>query len=75
MIRILTLKKFQVFADMEELGVKPDDDTVKGVAQAFARLGQEDKQKQVLKKYEGKWKYLHFKGERVRMRTATTWDE
>ncbi|KAJ8629015.1 hypothetical protein MRB53_024174 [Persea americana] len=68
-------KILEVFADMEELGVKPDDDTVKGVAQAFARLGQEDKQKQVLKKYEGKWKYLHFKGERVRMRTATTWDE
>ncbi|XXG71238.1 hypothetical protein AAC387_Pa07g0536 [Persea americana] len=68
-------KILEVFADMEELGVKPDDDTVKGVAQAFARLGQEDKQKQVLKKYEGKWKYLHFKGERVRMRTAMTWDE
>ncbi|RVW79012.1 hypothetical protein CK203_040191 [Vitis vinifera] len=34
----------EVFADMEELGVKPDEDTVRRVACAFQTLGQEDKQ-------------------------------
>ncbi|KAK6932280.1 hypothetical protein RJ641_001904 [Dillenia turbinata] len=61
-------KIIQVFADMEELGVKPDEDTVRRVACAFQELGQEDKQHLVLKKYQSKWKYIHFKGERVRVR-------
>ncbi|XP_050287545.1 pentatricopeptide repeat-containing protein At4g18975, chloroplastic isoform X3 [Quercus robur] len=58
-----------VFADMEELGVKPDQDTVRRVARAFQKLGQEEKQMLVLKRYQSKWKYVHFKGERVRVRT------
>lgn len=70
--RLLALIKFwsnaQVFADMEELGVKPDEDTVRKVARAFQELGQEDKKKLVLVKYQCKWKYLHFKGERVKVR-------
>lgn len=61
--------KYQVFADMEELGVKPDEDTVRRIARAFEVLGQEDKQKRFLTKYQRKWKYIHFKGERVRVRT------
>lgn len=64
----------QVFADMEELDVKPDEDTVRRVAHAFQTLGQEEKQKLVLQKYKCKWKYLHFKGERVRVKTDA-WDE
>lgn len=68
-------KIIEVFADMEELGIKPDDDTMKRVARAFQKLGQEDEQKQVFKKYERKWKYLHFNGERVRVRTKAAWDE
>ncbi|XP_057764211.1 pentatricopeptide repeat-containing protein At4g18975, chloroplastic-like [Salvia miltiorrhiza] len=59
----------EVFADMEELGVKPDEDTVRRIARAFEVLGQEDKQKQFLTKYQRKWKYIHFKGERARVRT------
>jgi hypothetical protein len=59
---------------MEELGVKPDQDTVRRVARAFQKLGQEEKQKLVLKRYKSKWKYIHFKGERVRARTDA-WDE
>lgn len=59
----------EVFADMEELGVKPDEDTVRRIARAFEVLGQEDKRKQFLMKYQRKWKYIHFKGERVRVRT------
>lgn len=61
-------KIIEVFADMEELGVKPDEDTVKRVARAFQKLGEEEKRKLVLKRYQCKWKYLHFKGERVRVR-------
>ncbi|KAG6383426.1 hypothetical protein SASPL_156820 [Salvia splendens] len=59
----------QVFADMEELEVKPDEDTVRRIARAFEVLGQEDNHKQFLMKYQRKWKYIHFKGERVRVRT------
>lgn len=54
---------------MEELGVKPDEDTVRKIANAFKKLGQEDKQKLFLKKYQIRWKYIHFNGERVRVRT------
>ncbi|ONK74756.1 uncharacterized protein A4U43_C03F9830 [Asparagus officinalis] len=61
-------KIVEVFADMEELGVKPDDDTVRRIARAFEKLGQVENQKLVLKKYQNKWKYLHFNGERVRVR-------
>ncbi|KAK4431139.1 Pentatricopeptide repeat-containing protein, chloroplastic [Sesamum alatum] len=59
----------EVFGDMEELGVKPDQDTVRRVARAFEVLGQEDKQRLVRLKYQSKWKYIHFNGERVRVRT------
>ncbi|KAI4343051.1 hypothetical protein MLD38_027599 [Melastoma candidum] len=61
-------KLIEVFADMEELGVRPDEDTTRRVAYAFNKLGQEDKQKLVLKRYRGKWKYIHFNGERVRVK-------
>ncbi|KAJ4849970.1 hypothetical protein Tsubulata_004864, partial [Turnera subulata] len=54
----------EVFADMEELGVRPDEDTTRRVARAFKTLGQEEKQKLVLKRYMSRWKYIHFKGER-----------
>ncbi|XP_057948454.1 pentatricopeptide repeat-containing protein At4g18975, chloroplastic isoform X1 [Malania oleifera] len=58
----------EVFADMEELGVKPDEDTVRRIARAFRKLGQEEKQKMFLKKYQCKWKYVRFNGERARVR-------
>lgn len=67
-------KIIEVFADMEELNVKPDQDTVRRVARAFQKLGQEEKQMLVLKRHQSKWKYIHFKGERVRVRTDA-WDE
>lgn len=59
---------------MEELAVKPDEDTVRRIARAFHTLGQLDKQKMVLKRYQRKWKYIHFNGERVRVKTDA-WDE
>lgn len=62
-------KIIEVFADMEELQVKPDEDTVRRVARAFRELGQEEKRKLVIKRYGLKWKYIHFNGERVRVKT------
>lgn len=56
---------------MEEVGVKPDEDTVRKIARAFQTLGQADKRKLVLNKYLSKWKYIHFNGERVRVRRTT----
>ncbi|KAK4259489.1 hypothetical protein QN277_005815 [Acacia crassicarpa] len=67
-------KIIEVFADMEELQIKPDEDTVSRVARAFRELGQEERRKLVIKRYGLKWKYIHFNGERVRVRT-TAWDE
>ncbi|XP_040375692.1 pentatricopeptide repeat-containing protein At4g18975, chloroplastic isoform X2 [Rosa chinensis] len=67
-------KIIEVFADMEELSVRPDEDTVRRVARAFQELGQEDKSKLVLRRYGCKWKYIHFEGERVKVRT-NAWDE
>ncbi|PIA58442.1 hypothetical protein AQUCO_00500400v1 [Aquilegia coerulea] len=64
----MTEKIIEVFADMEELGVKPDEDTVTRVAHAFQNLGDEDKQKLVLQKYLNNWKYIHFNGERVKVK-------
>ncbi|XP_057544827.1 pentatricopeptide repeat-containing protein At4g18975, chloroplastic [Amaranthus tricolor] len=61
-------KIIEVFADMEELGVKPDEDTVKRVARAFETLDQDDKKNLVVQRYGCKWKYVHFKGERVKVR-------
>ncbi|CAN6446167.1 unnamed protein product [Victoria cruziana] len=63
-------KLLEVFADMEELGVKPDEDTVRRISRAFHKLGQEDKRKQVIQRYGLKWKYIHFNGERVRIKIA-----
>lgn len=53
---------------MEELGVRPDEDTVRRVSRAFRKLGQEEKQKMFLERYQCKYKYIHFKGERVRVK-------
>lgn len=61
-------KLLEVFTDMEELGVKPDEGTMKKVAHAFSIMGLEDKHNEVLRKYRPKWKYLRFNGEQVRIR-------
>ncbi|XP_074269752.1 pentatricopeptide repeat-containing protein At4g18975, chloroplastic-like [Silene latifolia] len=65
-------KIIEVFADMEELGVGPDEDTVRRVARAFEKLNQADKKRLVLERYGCKWKYIHFKGERVKVRRDPT---
>ncbi|KAL8234274.1 hypothetical protein R6Q59_020374 [Mikania micrantha] len=65
----------EVFADMEELGVKPDEDTVRKVARAFKTVGEMEKQQLVLNKYLSQWKYIHFNGERVRVRRRFSWND
>ncbi|CAN6683568.1 unnamed protein product [Malus baccata var. baccata] len=67
-------KIIEVFADMEELGVRPDEDTVRRVARAFQELGQEENKKLFLRRYQCKWKYIHFKGERVKVRRTNAWN-
>lgn len=52
---------------MEELGVRPDEDTTRRIGRAFETSGQEAKQQFVSDKYLTKWKYIHFNGERVRV--------
>ncbi|MBA0630107.1 hypothetical protein Godav_002235 [Gossypium davidsonii] len=66
------LEFLKVFADMEELCVRLDENTVKKVVRAFQELGQEDKQKLVLRRYMIKWKYIHFNGEQVRVKRYTS---
>ncbi|MFQ6643800.1 hypothetical protein Gotur_017515 [Gossypium turneri] len=61
-----------VFADIEELCVRPDENTVKKVTRAFQELGEEEKQKLVLRRYMSKWKYIHFNGEQVRVKRYTS---
>ncbi|XP_012571084.1 pentatricopeptide repeat-containing protein At4g18975, chloroplastic isoform X3 [Cicer arietinum] len=70
----LSEKIVEIFADMEELRIKPDEDTVRKVTNAFRKLGQEEKRKSVIKRYGLKWKYIHFNGERVRVRRQA-WEE
>ncbi|XP_024005368.1 pentatricopeptide repeat-containing protein At4g18975, chloroplastic isoform X2 [Eutrema salsugineum] len=61
-------KVIEVFADMEELKVRPDEDTARRVARAFRELGQEEKRKLILKRYLSEFKYIYFNGERVRVK-------
>ncbi|TYI85995.1 hypothetical protein E1A91_D04G037000v1, partial [Gossypium mustelinum] len=65
-------KIIEVFPDMEESCVRLDENTVKKVVRAFQELGQEDKQKLVLRRYMIKWKYIHFNGEQVRVKRYTS---
>ncbi|CAN8274549.1 unnamed protein product [Cochlearia groenlandica] len=61
-------KVIEVFADMEELKVRPDEDTTRRVARAFSELGQEEKRKLILRRYLSEFKYIYFNGERVKVR-------
>ncbi|XP_010434475.1 PREDICTED: pentatricopeptide repeat-containing protein At4g18975, chloroplastic [Camelina sativa] len=61
-------KVIEVFADMEELKVRPDEDTARRVARAFRELGQEENRKLILRRYLSEFKYIYFNGERVRVK-------
>ncbi|KAK9045517.1 hypothetical protein V6N11_051427 [Hibiscus sabdariffa] len=61
-------KMFEVFADMEELGVKPSISVVSMVGNVFQKLGMLDKYDKLKKKYPPpKWEYRYIKGKRVRI--------
>ncbi|KAJ0970828.1 hypothetical protein J5N97_018787 [Dioscorea zingiberensis] len=62
-------KMFEVFADMEELGVIPDKSIVVMMGNVFKKLGMQDKYERLHKKYPPpKWEYRYIKGQRVRIK-------
>ncbi|OAY62866.1 pentatricopeptide repeat-containing protein At4g21190 [Ananas comosus] len=66
-------KMFEVFADMEELGVRPDGSIVRILGDVFLKLGMLDKYEKLNKKYPPPtWEYRYIKGKRIRIRVNTT---
>lgn len=64
------MKLLQIFADMEELGIRPNTSIVKMVGDVFQRLGMLDKYEKLQKKYPPPaWEYRYIKGKRVKIRT------
>ncbi|KAG2240650.1 hypothetical protein Bca52824_090614 [Brassica carinata] len=62
-------KLFEVFADMEELGVKPNISIVNMVGKVFLKLGMEDKYEKLVKKYPPpQWEFRYIKGRRVKVK-------
>ncbi|XP_059629149.1 pentatricopeptide repeat-containing protein At4g21190 [Cornus florida] len=63
-------KMFEVFADMEELGIRPTTSIVSNVGDVFQKLGMLDKYEKLKKKYPpSKWEYRYIKGKRVKIRS------
>ncbi|KAG1359379.1 putative pentatricopeptide repeat-containing protein [Cocos nucifera] len=62
-------KMFEIFADMEELGIRPDGSIVRMLGDVFQKLGMMDKHDKLKKKYPPPtWEYRYIKGKRVRIR-------
>ncbi|XP_010941220.1 pentatricopeptide repeat-containing protein At4g21190 isoform X2 [Elaeis guineensis] len=62
-------KMFEIFADMEELGIRPDGSIVRMLGDVFQKLGMLDKYDKLKKKYPPPtWEYRYIKGKRVRIR-------
>ncbi|VFQ66097.1 unnamed protein product [Cuscuta campestris] len=62
-------KMFEIFADMEELGVRPSVRIVTMMGHVFKKLDMLDKYMKLEKKYPPpKWGYKYFKGKRVKIR-------
>ncbi|KAL9237353.1 hypothetical protein vseg_011912 [Gypsophila vaccaria] len=63
-------KMFDIFADMEELGIKPTTLIVTKVGDVFRKLGMLDKYERLHQKYPPpKWEFRYIKGKRVKVRT------
>ncbi|KAJ8773200.1 hypothetical protein K2173_028377 [Erythroxylum novogranatense] len=61
-------KMFEIFADMEELGIRPNVAIVNMMANVFQRLGMIDKHDKLRKKYPPPiWEYRYIKGKRIRV--------
>ncbi|KAM0892686.1 hypothetical protein ACQ4PT_025590 [Festuca glaucescens] len=62
-------KMFEVFADMEELGVRPDRSIVRMLGKVFRKLEMLDKYEKLHQKYPPpKFEYRYIKGKRIRIR-------
>ncbi|KAF8101362.1 hypothetical protein N665_0206s0039 [Sinapis alba] len=62
-------KLFEVFADMEELGVKPNIAIVNMVGKVFLKLGMKDMYEKLMKKYPPpQWEFRYIKGRRVKVK-------
>ncbi|CAO2197556.1 unnamed protein product [Urochloa humidicola] len=62
-------KMFEVFADMEELGVRPDGSIIRMLGDVFQKLDMMDKYEKLKKKYPPpKLEYRYIKGKRIRMK-------
>ncbi|AQK68344.1 hypothetical protein ZEAMMB73_Zm00001d015219 [Zea mays] len=58
-----------IFADMEELGVRPDGSIIRMLGDVFQKLEMMDKYEKLKKKYPPpKWEYRYIKGKRIRIR-------
>ncbi|KAL8491121.1 hypothetical protein ACS0TY_022956 [Phlomoides rotata] len=63
-------KMFEIFADMEELGIRPTMAIVTMMGDVFEKLDMLDKCKKLKKKYPPpKWDYRYIKGKRVKIWT------
>ncbi|CAL1404847.1 unnamed protein product [Linum trigynum] len=62
-------KMFEIFADMEELGVQPSVSIVNMIGTVFQHRGMVDKYEKLKAKYPPpKWEFRYIKGKRVRIR-------
>ncbi|KAF8766284.1 hypothetical protein HU200_007798 [Digitaria exilis] len=62
-------KMFEIFADMEELGIRPDGSIIRMLGDVFQKLEMMDKYEKLKKKYPPpKWEYRYIKGKRIKMR-------
>ncbi|KAL6571577.1 hypothetical protein OROHE_003220 [Orobanche hederae] len=63
-------KLFEIFADMEELGIRPTVPIVTMVGDVFKKLDMSDKYEKLKKKYPTpKWEHRYVKGKRVKVST------
>ncbi|KZV24386.1 pentatricopeptide repeat-containing protein [Dorcoceras hygrometricum] len=62
-------KMFEIFADMEELGVRPNIPIVNMVGDVFKKLDMMDKYQKLNRKYPPqRWEYRYIKGKRIKVR-------
>ncbi|KAM6555761.1 hypothetical protein CsatB_002780 [Cannabis sativa] len=61
-------KMFEIFADMEELGIRPNVAIVSMMGKVFQQLGMLDKYDKLNRKYPPpKWQYRYIRGRRVKI--------
>ncbi|KAG6420630.1 hypothetical protein SASPL_117165 [Salvia splendens] len=69
-------KMFEIFADMEELGIRPSVAIVTMVGDVFKKLNMLDKYEKLNRKYPPpKWEYQYIKGKRVKIRSKYADDQ